>query len=319
MKKSKLQNTAIVALVAMLCCALWGSAFPCIKSGYRLFGIAGNDSATQILFAGMRFTLAGILVILIGSLMYKQPLLPNKKNAGKIIHLSLYQTILQYVFFYVGLAHTTGVKASIIVGTNVFLAILISSLFFKMEKLNLYKIVGCILGFSGVILINAKGGFSLLAMNPLGDTLIFLCTVSSALSSVYIKHFGSEENPVLLSGWQFGFGGVVMMLVGLVAGGRVSMHTAPQAILLLYLSLISAVAYTLWALLLQHNPVSKVAVFGFLNPIFGVLLSIAFLPGENSNFGFLGVLSLICIAAGIAIVNGKKAKKMSASIDSAEK
>ena len=35
-----------------------GSAFPCVKIGYRLFEITSEDVATQILFAGCRFTLA---------------------------------------------------------------------------------------------------------------------------------------------------------------------------------------------------------------------------------------------------------------------
>lgn len=43
--------------------------------------------------------------------------------------------------------------------------------------------------------------------------------------------------------------------------------------LLLYMACISAVAYTLWSLLLKYNPPSRIAVFGFMNPVFGVMLS----------------------------------------------
>ena len=64
-----MQNTAVVWLGAMLCCVLWGSAFPCIKIGYRLLEIDSADTATQILFAGCRFALAGVLTILIGSVL----------------------------------------------------------------------------------------------------------------------------------------------------------------------------------------------------------------------------------------------------------
>ncbi len=52
------------------------------------------------------------------------------------------QTIAQYVFFYIGLAHTTGVKASIVEGVNVFVAIIVASLIFRQEKLTVKKIVG---------------------------------------------------------------------------------------------------------------------------------------------------------------------------------
>ena len=149
-KEQFMQKTVVVWFGALLCCALWGSAFPCIKIGYRLFSIAGEDTATQILFAGCRFALAGILTILIGSALNRRPLIPGKSSWGKIIKLSMLQTVAQYIFFYVGLANTTGVKASIIEGVNVFIAILVASLLFHQEKLTGAKIIGCVVGFAGV-------------------------------------------------------------------------------------------------------------------------------------------------------------------------
>ena len=60
-KETFMQKTVVVWLGAMLCCALWGSAFPCIKLGYAMFGIPSDAVGSQILFAGYRFTLAGVL------------------------------------------------------------------------------------------------------------------------------------------------------------------------------------------------------------------------------------------------------------------
>ena len=68
-KISFLKSAPGMILTAIFCNFLWGSAFPCIKIGYHLFQVSANDSASQILFAGTRFTLAGILVILIGSFL----------------------------------------------------------------------------------------------------------------------------------------------------------------------------------------------------------------------------------------------------------
>ena len=109
-----MQKTAVVWFGALVCCALWGSAFPCIKIGYQMFEIDAADTAAQILFAGYRFTLAGILTVLIGSVLNKGFLIPKKESLEKIFKLSMLQTVLQYFFFYVGLANTTGVKASIL-------------------------------------------------------------------------------------------------------------------------------------------------------------------------------------------------------------
>lgn len=101
-------KTGVVFFCALICCFLWGSAFPCIKIGYGLFSIGASDSTSQIVFAGMRFTLAGILVILFGSLLQGKWLRPAKKNLLMVGKLSLVQTVGQYIFFYIGLAHTTG-------------------------------------------------------------------------------------------------------------------------------------------------------------------------------------------------------------------
>ena len=134
-KKVDLTSGPIVIILAFISCFLWGSAFPCIKIGYRIFDIAASDTAGQIFFAGVRFTIAGLMVILIGSLQQKKAARPKKEMIGPIIGLSLLQTIGQYFFFYIGLAHSTGVSSSIIEGANTFFTILIAALIFRTEHL----------------------------------------------------------------------------------------------------------------------------------------------------------------------------------------
>lgn len=297
-----MQKTVVVWLGALLCCALWGSAFPCIKIGYKLFSIVGEDTATQILFGGCRFALAGILTILIGSALNRKPLIPGKSSWGKIIKLSMLQTVAQYIFFYVGLANTTGVKASIIEGVNVFIAILVASLLFHQEKLTVAKIIGCVIGFAGVVLVNVTGTGLDLSLSFFGEGFIFLSTIAYAFSSVFLKRYSKEENPVLLSGWQFLAGGVIMIVCGLIFGGELTVVTKSGMAMLFYLALVSAVAYSLWGILLKYNPISKVAVFGFMNPVFGVILS-AILLREGDSIGIMCVAALILVCLGIYIVN----------------
>ena len=227
-KSAFLTTTMGVCLTAMVCCALWGSAFPCIKIGYQLFQIDGNDISSQLLFAGCRFTLAGLLTILLGSLMNRRPLIPRKTSWIRIAKLSLFQTVIQYLFFYVGLAHTTGVKASIIEASNVFVAILIASLIFRQEKLDKHKIIGCIAGFAGVVLININQSGLDMSLSLTGEGFILLSTIAYAVSSVLIKIYSREDNPVMLSGWQFLLGGIIMILCGYLTGGSVSVWTAPS-------------------------------------------------------------------------------------------
>lgn len=301
-KEHFMQKTIVVWIGALLCCALWGSAFPCIKIGYRLFDIASGDVAAQILFAGCRFTLAGVLALAIGSALNREWLVPKRRSYGRIAKLALLQTVAQYIFFYVGLANTTGVKASIIEGVNVFIAILVASLLFHQEKLSAAKILGCVIGFAGVVLVNISGGGLDLGFHFTGEGFIFLSTIAYAFSSVFLKRYSKEDNPVLLSGWQFVFGGLVMIVCGLLAGGRLSEWSVAGVLMLLYMAVISAVAYSLWGILLKYNPVSKVAVFGFMNPVFGVILS-AILLHEGDSIGVMCLVSLALVCAGIYIVN----------------
>ncbi len=301
-KEHFMQKTIVVWIGALLCCALWGSAFPCIKIGYRLFDIASGDVAAQILFAGCRFTLAGVLALAIGSALNREWLVPKRRSYGRIAKLALLQTVAQYIFFYVGLANTTGVKASIIEGVNVFIAILVASLLFHQEKLSAAKILGCVIGFAGVVLVNSSGGGLDLGFHFTGEGFIFLSTIAYAFSSVFLKRYSKEDNPVLLSGWQFVFGGLVMIVCGLLAGGRLSEWSVAGVLMLLYMAVISAVAYSLWGILLKYNPVSKVAVFGFMNPVFGVILS-AILLHEGDSIGVMCLVSLALVCAGIYIVN----------------
>lgn len=304
-----LQKSYIVALLALVCCFLWGSAFPCIKIGYGLFAIASDDSASQLLFAGCRFTLAGVLVILFGSIAGRKLLRPGKGSWSKVLVLSLFQTILQYVLFYMGLAHTTGVKSSIIEAANVFIAILFAVFLFHFETLTAGKVAGCIIGFAGVVLINLTGSGMDASFSLRGEGAILGSTIAYALSAGLLKLFSRKENPVVLSGYQFCIGGMVMALIGAAMGGRLTVTGPAAFLLLLYMAVISAVAYTIWGILLKYNPVARVSVYGFMNPVFGVILS-AFLLGEkNQAFGVKGLAALVLVCVGIFVVNRADGEK----------
>lgn len=301
-KNDFLTKMPVVVIGAFICCALWGSAFPCIKIGYALFSISSEDTYTQILFAGIRFIFAGVLALFIGSLLSRNALLPQRTSWDKILKLSMFQTVAQYIFFYIGLAHTTGVRSSIVEGTNVFVAILIASLLFKQEKLTIKKILGSVVGFAGVVLVSTFGANIVHGNYLIGDLLVFLSTFAYAFSSVLLKRYSVNENPVVLSGYQFVVGGVIMAVIGVMFGGRLSIITPSGIGMLVYLAFVSAIAYSLWGILIKHNPISRVAVFGFMNPVCGVILS-ALLLNESSNLGIMSLVSLALVCLGIYIVN----------------
>ena len=300
-QKNWLTKTWVVGLLALFCCALWGSAFPMIKIGYELFDIPAGDTATQILFAGSRFTLAGILSVLAGSLAERKWLMPKHSSWRLVAKLSVFQTVLQYFLFYVGLANTTGVKASVIEGCNVFIAILIAGIVFRMEIVTGKKVLGCLLGFAGVVLVNLGGDQMNLSFRWNGEGFILLFTVAYAMSSVLMKRYSREEDPVTLSGYQFIIGGCVMMGAGFALGGRLTRITGAGVAVWMYLAFLSAAAYSIWSILLKYNPVSRVAVFGFSNPVFGVLLSAVLLREADQAKGVYCIAALVLVSIGIVI------------------
>lgn len=300
---SKLSNKYVVWTVAALCCLLWGSAFPMIKIGYDNLGIISNDTPTIILFAGIRFTLAGVLTIVIFSFVNKKVLLPSKTSFKRIGVLSLFQTILQYLFFYLGLAFTTGTKASVINGTSVFIAFLVSALLFKQEKITINKTLGCLVGFVGVVIAGLFGGNEKLSLQ-IGDLFILLSAVSYSFSSVFMKKYSKDDNPAMLSGYQFVIGGLVMSFVGLAFGGRINTNIK-GVLIIIYLAFLSAVAYSLWSILLKYNDVSRIAVCGSMTPIFGFMLSLVLL-GETNGSLVYNLIGLVFVVIGIISVNIKK-------------
>lgn len=297
-KTEKFFSSKVIAcILALFCCLLWGSAFPCIKIGYRLLNIASTDTASQILFAGVRFSLAGLLTVIIAGLGAKKLMVPKRSSVPLIFKLCLAQTVIQYFFFYVGLANTTSVKSSIIKGTGTFISILIACFIFKQERFTVPKFIGCILGFGGILLINMPREGLDVSFSLLGEGFILLANVAGAFSTSMIKKYSQKENPVILSGWQFFFGGLILAAAGTIMGARITAFSTPGILMIIYLAFVSACAYSLWGMLLKYNKLSTIAIYGFMTPVFGVILS-ALLNNEGQqafSLRYLAALALVCL------------------------
>ena len=295
---------------AFFCCILWGSASPAIKIAYKLFGIGADDTASRLMLAGARFMIAGIMVILFFSVINRKFLLPKRSSGRLILTLSFLQTVGQYFFFFMALAHTTGVRGSIINAAGNFLTIVFAVYIFRLEKMTLRKILCCIVGFSGIIMI--LGGGAALAegggISFAGEGAMLTADIFYALSGCCIKIFSKDEDPVVLSGYQFLTGGIILFIIGRIMGGALVFATASCWGNLIYMGFISAGAYTLWGILLKYNPVSRISILGFMNPVMGVLLSAAFLGENREAFSLTGLLSLVLVSLGIIIVNISKDK-----------
>ena len=206
-KQNILTKTGIVALLACVCCILWGSAIPVIKTGYRFLHVDSSDIASQIVFAGVRFTLAGILVLIFASIREKKVMIPDKEILKYAVPVCLAQTVGQYFFFYIGVANTSGVKGGIITGLGNFIAILLSCLVFRNERMTRRKIAGCVLGFAGVVVINLLGnsldmGFKLIGEGFCSDRAAILWNFYSVDQPFFQKSItGCIERNAVYDGW----------------------------------------------------------------------------------------------------------------------
>ncbi len=295
-----------IVFCAIICTLLWGSAFPSVKIGYELFSIAGEDAFAKLVYAGYRFSIAGLMTLLISVFLNRKLSFPGKRAVPGMLALAVVQTFLQYVFYYIGLANTTGVKGAILSSTNVIFIVLLAHFFCKGEKITPKKLIGCIIGFAGVLLVNLTSGSLDLSFSLTGDGYLVLSALFFAIGSIISKHLPGDADSTSITGWQLLLGGLLLLLVGYLGGGALSFVTFPGVLLLLYSAFISAAAFTLWLFLLRYNPAGKVAIYSFLTPIFGTLLSGLFLGETFLTWNH--ALALLCVCLGIYFVNsmGKK-------------
>lgn len=305
----------VTFLTAIFCCILWGSAPSAIKTAYQLFRIGSEDTASRIVLAGSRFLATGAVTILIGSVRAGRFLKPERALLPKIGFLGLIQTSGQYYFYFMSMAHISGVRGSIINACGNFITILFAVYLFRFEKMTLRKMAGCVIGLSGVILIVGGGNalFSGGGVTLSGEGAMAAADCFYAAGICLTKLLSRREDPVTLCGYQFTAGGLALLMGGLIMGGKLTFYNPYCVLVLLYLVLISTGAYTLWTILLKYNPVSRVSILGFFNPVMGVLISALVLGETGEAFSITGLVSLLLVSAGVILVNlsGKPEKAKS--------
>ena len=205
------------------------------------------------------------------------------------------------MFYYIGLAHCTSTKSAVINASYTFFAIIFAHFILKGERMDWRKTLGCLLGFGGIVVMNMKGPGLGGEVTLIGEGFILIGSMAYGLGSVTLKILTRRMDATLLTGGQLVFGSLVMLLIGCLMGGRLEGWTAASVLLLLYLAAVSSVAFTIWGLLLKYNPVSRVTIFGFSIPVFGICYSAVLLHEQAFTLRNLAALALVCV--GILVVN----------------
>ncbi|MCP8969899.1 DMT family transporter [Ectobacillus ponti] len=297
-----------VLLAAVFATFLWGSAFPFIKRSYTALDIAPHEVGEQLLFAGYRFFLAGLLVLLFFRLLGKRMTF-QPGTAGTVIKIGLFQTFLQYVCFYIGLSMSTGIQGAIISGTSSFFQIGLAHFMYKDDSFTVRKAAGILLGLAGVVLVNMTKGELRLDFGW-GELLLLMAALLYSYGNILAKEGSRSMDVGYLTAYQMLFGSLGLLLAGAVKTGLFPFHFTGAAIgMLLYLSFLSAAGFLIWNTIMKYNKVGKVSMYICLIPVFGVMLS-SLLLGEQLHWFVL--LGLGAAAAGIIIVNQSPGGKRSA-------
>lgn len=286
-----------VIVFALLAMYAWGCAYPFIKLGMIEWGIDANDAGGKMLFAGVRFTVAGLLTLLIARYKKQSLVVREKKNIAWLFLFALINTALHYYCFYTGLSHCDGGKASIINSLSPFMLIILATFIFK-EKLNLHKMIGCILGFAGIIVVNLGANMSGFSFE--GEGMIILNCIFSAFGGILTRVVTKKVPAITATGYSLSLGGLMLICSGLFTGARLDKVTLKGIFLLLGLITISMVGFILYNQLICYNPISEIAIFNALIPVFGTLMSCIML---DEKFGITNLFGLIFIGSGIYILH----------------
>lgn len=301
-----IQKKYVIA-IAVFCSILWGSAFPVLKLSYAELNILPEDTMTRIVFAGMRFFLASIIIFVIYKVTIKKSLKIKKSEGLQLFKLGMLQTAIFYFLFYTGVANTTGVKSAILDSSSSFFIILFAHYAYKDDKINRKKIIGLILGFLGIICVNWGKDFNL-NLSFFGEGFMLISGILFGFSTIYAKKLSLDIHPFLLTAWQMFFGSIVLLTVGIIGTkGILIDFTLKGGALLVYSSFLSATAFSLWYSLLKYNKAGEISIYKFVNPLAGSILSTIFIPGET--FSLYIILALILVVLGIIVINYKTVGK----------
>ena len=255
-----------------------------------------------MLFAGIRFAVAGLIVLSVARSSGRSFKATRSGDWRFIFAFALINTTLHYFFFYVGMSHSEGSRAAILNSLSTFLVVLLACACFKSDRLTSRKIIGCVVGFCGILALNL-GGAESGQFTWLGDGMTILNAICSAIASLMTRGLSRRIDVFVGTGYSLTIGGILLIVPGLVLGGTLPNVNMLGLVCLLLLIAISALCFALYNKLLSLNPVGKVAIYNSLIPVVGAVTSCLCL-GETFYLKYTLAGGLAAI--GIYIINKGK-------------
>jgi drug/metabolite transporter (DMT)-like permease len=280
----------LVVIIPMALC------YPAIKLGLEF--------APPLRFAGARTVLGGLALLLV-LVIRRKPLWPEARLVRWILPLGLLATTLTFGTMFASPAYTGAGIASVLGNTQPLIIIVLAALFLN-EKIRLSKALALGLGLAGVTLLALPALREQSGHPLLGAMLALGSSASAAIASVTVKGLQPGKDLMSLTGWQLIAGGVLLLgLSAVFEPNETIMWTGGFVGLLLFLALAgSALSTWLWFWLLQRAEASRLSLYLFLVPVFGLLIAMTVF-GERLNALQAGGVALILLAVALSIVNDR--------------
>ena len=301
MKSEKTNSNLKMLLLALIAMAMWGSLYPFIKIGYATFNINADNIPDILMFAAFRFTICGILVCFL-SLIKKEKLeKPFKKSIINITIMGLFAVVLHYAFTYVSLSLADSSKTALLKQVGSLLYVCFAFLFIKEEKFSIYKLLGAIIGFCGIIAINS--GISGITFS-FGDFMVILASVCLVISFIISRLCVKSSSPYWVTGISQLAGGIILLISGIIMGGNPLIFTFKSTMVFIYICVMSVIGYTLFYYVQKTAMNSKLFIIKFAEPLFACVFSALFLGENILKLQYL--ISFVLISSGIILGSKNK-------------
>lgn len=291
-------------LLAIFACLLWGSAFAGAKIGFTY--------TTPLHLSGMRFTLAGLLLVpflLWQGVDWKA----NLKQWRYMASFGLLQTFIQYGLFFMGLNYVPATVAAIIIGGGPLFVAVMAHFMISDDKLSGRKVFSIVLGLAGVVFISVSKGLALTTTHFfwLGIFLLLISNITGALTNIIVAKNKNRVSPVMLTAFANFTGGIFLYIVSCFTEDyTIQAYDLKFYGALVWLALIPAVAFSIWYTLLKRpeTKVSELNIWKFITPVSGAILSWLLLPGENPDL--YSITGIIIISAALILLQLKPSRRV---------
>lgn len=302
------QSILKISIPAIIACILWSTAFPVIKIGLLY--------CEPLPFAGARFIISGSMLFLFVVIINKRmniSLTLSFRQWKTVFYVSVYQTVLLYALFFIGMTYVSSAVSAIIIGSSPLITAFTAHIITHDDKITKSKLACIITGTVGIVIITlnksplGQGSFT----QMFGIFILILSSISSAIGNIIVSKDKQTINPILLTSYQMIIGGLALLALSIIFDGIPPLVEEPTFYFaLLWLAFLSAVAFSIWFWLLQKPEVqvSELNIWKFIIPVLGVVLSWILIPEEHTSLIIL--IGMLIVALSVLLYNmpGKRKK-----------